>query len=75
VVVLAELAGVNRTTVWGWIRPLDQLGTGGLIPSKHQRNIYINARRRGIYITAEQIIGLDQEFCEGRANTHESEVV
>ena len=64
--VLAELAGVNRTTVWAWFRPVDRNGTGGLIPSKNQRVIYFNARMRGINITAEQIIGVDDNFFENQ---------
>jgi len=64
--VLAQLAGVNRTTVWAWFRPVDRNGTGGLIPAKKQLRIYLNARARGINITAEQIIGADTTFFDER---------
>lgn len=68
--VLAELAGVNRTTVWAWFRPVDRNGTGGLIPAKKQLAVYLNARRRGINLTAEQIIGVDDNFFDdqGKCN-------
>jgi hypothetical protein len=60
--VLAELTGVDRTTVWAWFRSVDRNGTGGLIPTNKQKLLYLSARRRGINLTAEQIIGVDDAF-------------
>lgn len=55
--VLAELAGVDRTTVYSWFRPVEKNGTGGLIPANRQRRILVEARRRQIPLTANDIIG------------------
>lgn len=60
--MLAELTGADRTTVWAWFRPVDRNGTGGLIPANRQMALYYNARARGINITCEQIVGVDQEL-------------
>ena len=69
--VLAEMAGVNRSTVFAWFRPVDRNGTGGIIPANKQKRIYFKARQRGINITAAQIIGVD-DFFDEQANDGQS---
>jgi hypothetical protein len=64
---LAEIAGVDRSTVFAWFRPIERNGTGGTIPANKQKRIYFRARQRGINITAEQIIGVDDTFFDEQA--------
>jgi hypothetical protein len=40
--VLGPLIGLDRTTIYRWQRPLEDGGSGGIIPAKHIRSI-INA--------------------------------
>ena len=54
--VLADLAGVHRTTVYAWFRPVSAGGTGGLIPASRQRKILTEAQKRQIPLTAYDII-------------------
>jgi hypothetical protein len=57
--VLASLADVDPTTVFNWLRPVERRGTGGLIPSHRQQRIYVEARKRGIPLTAAIIMGVE----------------
>lgn len=56
--VLAQLAEVDRTTVYSWFRPVEKGGTGGLIPAGRQKRILLQARSRSIPLTADLIIGV-----------------
>jgi hypothetical protein len=69
-VVLAELTSVAPSTVFSWFRPKDRNGTGGLIPVNRQKLLYDRARQRGINISAEQIIGVDNSFFENQGKVN-----
>jgi hypothetical protein len=56
VAVMAEITGVHRTRVYGWMRPKDSGGTDGLIPQKHHPAILAFAREKAIAISAEDFL-------------------
>ena len=37
--ILGPLIGLDRTTIYRWQRPLEDGGSGGIIPAKHIRGI------------------------------------
>lgn len=48
---LAEAIGKNRSTVWRWTQPKENLGTGGKVPSSAMDDVMRAAEERGIQIT------------------------
>ena len=44
----ARICGVHRSQPGRWMRPLDNKGTGGFIPARHQPVILRHARAQGI---------------------------
>lgn len=55
--VVAEITGVDRSSVHKWMWPKSKRGTGGLIPSRHLSRLKIEADRLGIEMPAELLIG------------------
>lgn len=53
---VAEIAGVHRTRVYGWMRPKTDGGTGGVIPLAHAAKLIEAARRKGIALTGDDFI-------------------
>lgn len=45
---VASIVGVHRTRVYGWAKPREKGGTGGLIPQGHIPKLLEAARERGI---------------------------
>ena len=53
---VAKLVGIHAVRVSNWQRPKAKGGTGGCIPLKHHRIIIEEGRRRGVLITAEDLL-------------------
>jgi transposase-like protein len=51
----AREIGLDRSTVKRWLEPPPR-GTGGLVPTQHQRKILDIADARSLPLTAEQLI-------------------
>lgn len=45
---VASALGLNVSTVHRWTYPKERGGTGGTVPTKHQRELLAVARERGI---------------------------
>lgn len=54
--VVADLLGLDLTTVYRWDYPVGKRGTGGLIPAKHQGPLLTLAEMFGYNLTAEDLI-------------------
>lgn len=55
---LSEATGIPRKRVRGWGAPVEQGGSGGRIPAKHQGEILRAARERGVALSAESLIDM-----------------
>jgi predicted DNA-binding transcriptional regulator AlpA len=55
--IIAEITGLNRTSIYKWMKPKEQSGTGGYIPSRHMRVLRDEAVKRGIELPPELLIG------------------
>lgn len=53
---VAEIAGVHRTRVYGWMRNKERGGTGGTIPLPHIPKLLHAAREQGVSLTAENFL-------------------
>lgn len=53
---LARELGRNPSNVSRWRKPKNEGGTGGSVPTAMQGKILAIARRRGLELTAEQLI-------------------
>lgn len=57
---VARIAGVHRTRVYGWMKPREDGGTGGLIPYPHVPKLIAAAERQGVKLTGDDFIpGVD----------------
>lgn len=45
---VADILGVDVSRVYRWTYPKSRGGTGGLIPAKHQSDLLIAARAKGL---------------------------
>jgi len=54
---VAEITGADQTRVYRWMRPAEQGGTGGLIPSQHARRLFEYARNNDMPIEAAEFLG------------------
>ena len=59
--VIAELCGVDRTTVYNWMAPREKRGTDGLIPSRYHAAILLGAREKNIQLPAELLSGVARQ--------------
>jgi len=57
---VARIAGVHYTRVYRWQLSKDKQGTDGLIPQRHHRVLMQAAKDRGVALTAERLMGLEQ---------------
>lgn len=57
---MANIAGVHRTRVSNWSRPKAAGGTGGVIPFKHLPALIAAAASRGIPLSANDFLPIDQ---------------
>lgn len=46
--IVAEITGADRTSIYRWMRPKNQGGTGGKIPARHAVKLDKEGPRRGI---------------------------
>lgn len=53
---VAEIAGVHRTRVYGWMKPKEDGGTGGVIPYPHIPKIMAAAKKAGIRLSGDDFI-------------------
>lgn len=53
---VAQVLGVDITRVHRWTYPKARGGTGGTIPARHFAALLDEARRRGIELTASELI-------------------
>lgn len=53
---VADIVGVHRTRVYGWMKPKAAGGTGGLIPFPHIAKIVDAAARQGIRLTGDDFL-------------------
>ena len=53
---VAEIVGVHRTRVHGWMRDKGKGGTGGTIPLKHLPALMALARTRGLDIEVSDFL-------------------
>ena len=53
---VARIVGVHRTRVYGWMKPKDAGGTGGIIPYPHIAKIVEAATRAGIRLTGDDFM-------------------
>lgn len=58
---VAAIAGVHRTRVYGWMKPKEDGGTGGLIPYPHIPKLIDAAKTRGVSLSGDDFIRLDSE--------------
>ena len=54
---VAKITGKSYTQVWRWMRPRDNGGTGGLIPSEHAQELLNWARKRRVSLVADDFFG------------------
>ncbi|MDF3019337.1 MAG: hypothetical protein K0Q92_640 [Steroidobacteraceae bacterium] len=52
----ARAAKRNGSSVSRWRKPIEEGGTGGRVPSSVQETLLLEARKRGIDLTAEDLI-------------------
>lgn len=52
---LAELMHRNPSTIYRWLYPIENGGTGGLIPAQSLRLVLRVAREQGIFISAQDL--------------------
>jgi hypothetical protein len=52
VTALASMLGVARTSIYGWLRPVEKGGTDGLIPSSAVPKVIFAFDLHNIYISA-----------------------
>lgn len=50
---VAEILGINLSSVYRFTYPRERGGTGGLIPTRYQRTLLAAARERGLDLTPE----------------------
>lgn len=55
--LVAEVTGTDRTSVYRWMRPKDKGGTGGVVPTKKQQQLFEYARREHIPIQTSDFFG------------------
>lgn len=53
---VAAIAGVHRTRVYGWMKPKEEGGTGGLIPYPHVHKLMDAAKSRGLNLSGDDFI-------------------
>lgn len=54
--VVAEITGVHRTRVYGWMRSRDGGGTGGIIPYPHIPKIIAAAKKAGVALSGDDFL-------------------
>ena len=53
---VARIAGVHRTRVYSWMRPVSAGGTGGYIPLRHIPKIIAQAKADGIALSGDDFL-------------------
>lgn len=52
----ARILDVASSTVSRWQKAREHGGTGGKVPTKHMREVLDEAKRRGLHLSAEDLI-------------------
>ena len=53
---VAEITGVHRTRVYGWMKPKEDGGTGGVIPYNHIPKIMAAAAQAGVALSGDDFL-------------------
>lgn len=53
---VAQIAGVHRTRVYSWMRPVSAGGTGGYIPMRHIPKIIAQAKAEGVDLSGDDFL-------------------
>lgn len=56
--VVARICGVHRTRVHSWCSPKASNGSDGQIPMRHAKTLFNEAKRIGLEISAEELLGV-----------------
>lgn len=55
--LVSAVTGTDRTSVYRWMKPKDKGGTGGIVPTKKQQQLFEYAQKNRIPIQTSDFFG------------------
>jgi len=54
---IASITGIDPSEVYRWVKPKERGGTGGLVPAHWQRAVLDAAKKAGVKLKPEDLVG------------------